>query len=227
MAIGSYPRVTVQGTGATNNIQNGLGLMVLNPSTSKYEAATAATFAGGGGGGDATAANQTTQIGEATTTNTNLTEIVTEIQTLNSTTATAANQTAQIGEATTTNNKLNEIITEIQILNSTTATAANQTTQITEAQTTNNNLYTNGQSAAEWIEDVETWTKTTSNYLIAYGKPAAEYLNDIALTLLDVKNLLTDIKNNQTNGSQRTVLQDSGGNLVSVTSNALNVDTGA
>ena len=69
MAIGSYPRVTVQGTGATNNIQNGLGLMVLNPSTSKYEAATAATFSGGGGGGDATAANQDTQIDAAIETN--------------------------------------------------------------------------------------------------------------------------------------------------------------
>jgi hypothetical protein len=69
MAIGSYPRVTVQGTGAANNIQNGLGLMVLNPSTNKYEAATAATFSGGGGGGDATAANQTSQITEAQTAN--------------------------------------------------------------------------------------------------------------------------------------------------------------
>lgn len=68
MSIGSYPRVTVQGTGAANNIQNGLGLMVLNPSTGKYEAATAATFAGGGGG-DATAANQTAQIDEAQTAN--------------------------------------------------------------------------------------------------------------------------------------------------------------
>jgi hypothetical protein len=76
MAIGSYPRVTVQGTGATNNIQNGLGLMVLNPSTQKYEAATAATFAGGGGGGgDATAANQATQISQATDTNSFLSTI--------------------------------------------------------------------------------------------------------------------------------------------------------
>jgi hypothetical protein len=77
MAIGSYPRVTVQGTGATNNIQNGLGLMVLNPSTGKYEAATAATFAGGGGGGDATAANQTTQINEVIISNAFLTTIQT------------------------------------------------------------------------------------------------------------------------------------------------------
>lgn len=75
MSIGSYPRVTVQGTGAANNIQNGLGLMVLNPSTNKYEAATAATFSGGGGGGDATAANQTTQITEAESANTYLGDI--------------------------------------------------------------------------------------------------------------------------------------------------------
>jgi hypothetical protein len=46
--------------------------MLLNPSTNKYEPATASTFSGGGGGGDATAANQTTQIAEAQTTNQNL-----------------------------------------------------------------------------------------------------------------------------------------------------------
>ena len=63
MAIGSYPRVTVQGTSNAQNPQNGYGLMIFNSTTGKYEAATAATFGGGGGGGDATAANQTTQIG--------------------------------------------------------------------------------------------------------------------------------------------------------------------
>ena len=68
MAITSYPRTTVQGSGVTQNPQNGIGLMVLNPSTQKYEAATAATFSGGGGG-DATAANQTSQITLATTLN--------------------------------------------------------------------------------------------------------------------------------------------------------------
>jgi hypothetical protein len=56
MPVSSYPRVTVQGTGTPQNPQNGSALMVVNPSTGKYEAATAATF--GGGGGDATAANQ-------------------------------------------------------------------------------------------------------------------------------------------------------------------------
>jgi len=80
MPVSSYPRVTVQGTGTAQNTQNGSALMVVNPSTGKYEAATAATF-GGGGGGDATAANQTSQINLATT--------------LNGSVATAANQTSQ------------------------------------------------------------------------------------------------------------------------------------
>lgn len=72
MAIGAYPRTQVQGTGNGQNPQNGLSLMLLNPSTQQYEAATATTFAGGGGGGDATAANQSLQITEAQTTNAEL-----------------------------------------------------------------------------------------------------------------------------------------------------------
>lgn len=71
MGLSSYPRVTVQGTGNANNVQNGFGLMVFNSTTGKYEAATASTF-GGVGGGDATAANQTSQINLATTLNTYL-----------------------------------------------------------------------------------------------------------------------------------------------------------
>jgi len=67
MPVTSYPRVTVQGTGAAQNTQNGNALMVLNPSTNLYEAATAATFAGGGG--SATAANQTSQIALETSLN--------------------------------------------------------------------------------------------------------------------------------------------------------------
>lgn len=74
MAIGSYPRVTVEGTGPSQNPQNGQGLMLLNPSTGLYESATASTFSGGGGG-DATAANQATQITEAQTTNLGLGDI--------------------------------------------------------------------------------------------------------------------------------------------------------
>jgi hypothetical protein len=83
MSIGSYPRVTVQGTGNANNIQNGLGLMLFNSTTGKYEAATSSTF-GGGGGGDATAANQATQISEAQNTNSFLQNIENEIGTTNS-----------------------------------------------------------------------------------------------------------------------------------------------
>jgi hypothetical protein len=83
MPVSSYPRFTVQGTGAQNNTQNGTAVMVLNPSTNKYEAATAATFGGGGGAGGATAANQTTQINEAIQSNTYLTNIITQLQDTN------------------------------------------------------------------------------------------------------------------------------------------------
>jgi hypothetical protein len=76
MPISSYPRVTVQGTSNAQNAQNGSSLMIFNPSTNKYEAVTAATL----GGGDATAANQTLQIGEAQGANTYLSNI--ELNTL-------------------------------------------------------------------------------------------------------------------------------------------------
>jgi hypothetical protein len=59
MAITSYPRVTIQGSGSGQNTPNGTGMMVLNPSTNKYEAATANTFNTVAAGG-ATASNQTT-----------------------------------------------------------------------------------------------------------------------------------------------------------------------
>ena len=42
--ITSYPRVTIQGTGNTNNPQNGFGMMVWNTSTLRYELLTAQTF---------------------------------------------------------------------------------------------------------------------------------------------------------------------------------------
>ena len=116
MPISSYPRVTVQGTGTAQNTQNGSALMVVNPSTGKYEAATAATF-GGGGGGDATAANQTTQISLATTLNSNTTGL-----------ATASGQS-------TIQATLNNMLTELTaILNKLTDIKANQTnsTQITQ-----------------------------------------------------------------------------------------------
>lgn len=75
MPIQSYPRTIVQNTGNAQLDQNGLCLMIYNSTTNKYEAATASTFGGGGGGGDATAANQTTQITEAQTTNSLLTSL--------------------------------------------------------------------------------------------------------------------------------------------------------
>lgn len=116
MAIGAYPRTQVQGTGNGQNPQNGLSLMLLNPSNNKYEAATSTTF--GGGGGDATAANQTTQINEAQTANSYLTSI--ESNTLStamntSLLSTAANQTTQITEAQTSNTKLTDLLAYIKV----------------------------------------------------------------------------------------------------------------
>jgi hypothetical protein len=123
MSIGSYPRVTVQGTGKANNTQNGLGLMLFNSTTQQYEAATAATFAGGGGGGDATAANQATQITEAQTTNSYLfdgtsgstaaellQQSTSQLASININVATAANQT-------TTNNELTNILAMLTAIN--------------------------------------------------------------------------------------------------------------
>lgn len=117
MAIGSYPRFAVQGTGNGQNTQNGLALMLYNSISQQYEAATSATFSGGGGG-DATAANQTTQINEAQTANSYLTSI--ESYTLStaqntSLSATSANQTTQITEAQTSNTKLTDLLSYIKV----------------------------------------------------------------------------------------------------------------
>jgi hypothetical protein len=96
MAISAYPRVAVEGTTAANNPPNGQSIMLFNSTTQKYEPATAATFGGGGGGGgDATAANQSTQITEAQSTNTLINQTI-------------SNQAAQINEAQISNNYLNE-----------------------------------------------------------------------------------------------------------------------
>jgi len=123
MAITSYPRVTIQGTGNTQNPQNGLGLMLWNSTTQRYEAATSATFAGGGGGGDATAANQATQITEAQTTNNYLfdgtsgstaaellQQSTSQLASINVNVATAANQT-------TTNSELSNILAMLTAIN--------------------------------------------------------------------------------------------------------------
>jgi hypothetical protein len=142
MAISAYPRTAIQGTPGAGNPSNGLSLMLLNPSTGNYEAATSATFGGGGGGG---------------------------------------------GDAT----------------------SANQTTQITEAQT-GNNLLT---------------TLNSSNFI--FGKGTAEYLNDQYFVLNDIKNLLQDIKTQQTSNVQKTQIINSAGDSVNVTGNKLDVNTGA
>ncbi len=88
------------------------------------------------------------------------------------------------------------------------ATAANQSTQIIEAQT-GNNLLT---------------TLNSSNFI--FGKGTAEYLNDQFFILDEIKNLLKDIKIQQTNSVQKTQLVDAGGNSVSVTGTKLDVNTG-
>lgn len=46
MAISSYPRTIVTGTGNTNNPQNGLCLMVFNSVTNRYDPVTELTFNG-------------------------------------------------------------------------------------------------------------------------------------------------------------------------------------
>lgn len=143
MPVSSYPRVTVQGTGNGQNPQNGQALMIYNTTTGKYEAATSSTFSGGGG--DATAANQTTQIGLATAGNANTSSIDTKL--------------------TTTNGNLNSIISN---------------------------------------------TNTTNQYLFDSNgnKTAAELLAAINTVIKDCKDLLTDIKNNQTNRTQKVTLTD-------------------
>lgn len=151
MAISSYPRVAVQGSAANSNPQNGLSLMLLNPSTGQYEAATSSTFSGGGsgGGGGATAANQTIQINEVGNTNNLLTTINNQIPLL-----------ATLQEQLNGNNSLNSIVSFLPALDT--------------------------------------------------------YLYSIK-TLIEFSNqLLTDIRKNQIDGSQRVVIQSTTGNVVDV-----------
>ena len=164
MPVSSYPRVTVQGTGASQNPQNGQALMILNPSTGKYEAATSSTFAGGGGG------------------------------------ATAANQTTQITEAQSTNTKLD---------------TSNSNTAIIAAR-----LYENvaGFSAAQLLEIIKNY-----NFNNAASESIAELVynssvnKSIATLLEDIRLLLVDIKDSQTNNTQVTqIIGD--GNIAYVTS---------
>ena len=96
--------------------------MLLNPSTGKYESATASTFNAGGGGGDATAANQATQISEAQTTNSYLFESTSGYS--------AAELLGFIANLiTTTNTKLQNIENELISLNTATIDGS-QLTQI-------------------------------------------------------------------------------------------------
>lgn len=150
MAISAYPRTAVQGSKAAANPQNGLSLMLLNPATNEYEAATSTTFGGGGGAGGATAANQTTQITAANTTNDLLLESV------------------------------------------------------------------SGYSAAQLLG----FTTNLLNNLNAKNQEGAD---STAKLLYDIKQILTDISSNQINGSAMSMLVDTGGNIVAVTSNALQV----
>lgn len=88
MAINSYPRVTVQGTGNVNNPQNGLGIMVWNTSTLRYELLTAQTFANlatiaANQATQATAANQVTIINNQNTMITSLNSILTALNSVN------------------------------------------------------------------------------------------------------------------------------------------------
>jgi hypothetical protein len=79
MPVSSYPRFTVEDTGKTQNIQNGLSLMVFNTVSGKYEAATSATFSGGG---QATSALQNSQITIALTQKTTLDNILIALNTI-------------------------------------------------------------------------------------------------------------------------------------------------
>ena len=202
MPVSSYPRVTVQGTGTAQNTQNGQALMLVNPSTGQYEAATAATFGGGGGGGDATASNQSIQISEAQSTNTYLSDIQ-----LNTTgVATAANQSTQITEAQTANTYLGDIANYLYDGNTSSSAAA--LLGLISANTFETNA---NRSIAELL------------YSTAAGQTAASLLNDIKTTLGLINTELQSINTNLTNGNQSTQITQ-GGNVANVNgSNQLEV----
>lgn len=224
MPVSSYPRVTVQGTGAAQNPQNGQALMILNPSTGKYEAATSSTFAGGGGGGgDATAANQTTQINEAQSTNTKLDTANNTLGNISAIQATAVNQALQITEAINTNTALNS--------NGSSAADWIYASNINLGQInqSNNNilnsLQLNGVTATEKLDLIKQYTDYTQAYLYNFSvnKSAATLLEDIRVLLDTMANLLIDIKANQTNQTQVTQIYGTG-NLAGVNaSNQLEV----
>lgn len=210
MPVSSYPRVTVQGTGAAQNPQNGQALMILNPSTGKYEAATSSTFAGGGGGGgDATAANQTTQINEAQNTNTKLDTANNTLGNISALQATAVNQALQITEAINTNTALNSNGSSaadwLYNIANNMALGYKQDLQITEATNTNNALNTGGFTAAEYLQAIKQLCDYTQAYLYNFT------VNKSSATLLEeIRQLLVDIKDNQTNQTQVTQIYGNG-----------------
>ena len=212
MPISSYPRVTVQGTGTAQNTQNGSALMVVNPSTGKYEAATAATFGGGGGGGDATAANQSTQITEAQSANTYLSEIQ-----LNTTgVATEANQSTQITEAQNTNNFL-QVLQDYLIYDGNPNAYSLNEIRLTN-ETIRDSLTAYGTPAAEYLNSIQ--NNTTGLATSSNQTNQQTTLNDILTKLGDIYNLLN-------NGTAKVQLYDSGGAAIGTTAGRLNVDTGA
>ena len=200
MAITSYPRVTIQGSGAAQNPQNGLGLMILNPSTGLYEAATAATFGGGGGAGGATEANQTTQIQLAQDTNGLLTEPI------------LGQSIAGLLFNGDNEKSAAQILTDIVL-------ALNQSTfGISVADLLFDSAST--QSVADILKSIN-----TASY--AYGQPFSEYLNTINNNTNDMKNTLSNIYNLLNTGNAKIQLVDNTGGNIGVTAGRLNVDTGA
>jgi hypothetical protein len=174
MAISAYPRTAIQGTPGAGNISNGLSLMLINPSTGNYEPATANTFSGGGGGGgDATAANQSTQIAEAQTTNQYLFDNGGGLSVAQS----------------------NEIIKQY-LIDSGSGLSVGQSNEIIKQY-----LIDNGRSVAQLLFNTDA------------NRSVAQLLQTIINTLQD--------------GTAKVQIVDSSGNGVNVSSNRLNVDTGA
>lgn len=124
------------------------------------------------------------------------------------------------------------------------ATAANQDTQILEAQTANGYLSniqdsnsiignrlvnpSSNESVAQLLFS-DDLSRSLAQLLVNnnLGLSAADLLTNIMDELQTISGTLQNIDSNITNGQQRVVIQDSDGNTVKITSNRLNVDTGA
>jgi hypothetical protein len=138
--------------------------------------------------------------------------------------ATAANQTTQIAGQTT---QITEAVTANTYLD-----FINQQTKDTRDNLFDNGAGLNVAQLAQIIRD-NTFDNVANRsvaqllYDVGNSQSVAGALQDIKTTLGLINNELISLNGAITNGSQRTVLQDSSGNVVNVTSNALNVDTGA